>query len=232
MKYKQTASKSARGINIASKAVLPATGVGIAITKKVQKAQAKKEAAKQPAQPDYMSLPKSPDMIQKSGSGSAKLVAGAQKMALKAGMKMAERKAEQKLDKKFGKSRGYRIGKAVFKGALAASTGNYAGAVNQGANIYYEADPNKKRAARVREGVQGATAIYSSLRTGNVTGAIRGASAVYSAVDDNRNRVSQFQAFNQNYLSPTLDLADSITGFASKSSKASANIEKSGITNK
>jgi hypothetical protein len=228
MKYKQGVAKTTKVINYASKALLPATTVGIAATKKVQKAQAKKETA---AQPDYMSLPKSPDMIQKS-SGTSKLVMGAEKMLVKQGLKMAERKAEQKLDKRFGKSRGYRIGKAVLKGALAASTGNYGAVVNQGANIYYEADPNKKRAARVREGVQGATAIYSSLRSGNLTGAIRGATDVYSAIDDNRSRVAQFQAFNQQYLAPTLDLTDSITGFDAKASKASTKIQKANVSGK
>lgn len=232
MKYKQGVAKTTKVINYASKALLPGTSIGIAAVKKYQKVQAKQQAASQPAQPDYMSLPASPDMMGPKEKKPNKLVEGGKKLVYKNAVSMAEKQAEAQLDKRYGKSRGYRIGKAVLKGALAASTGDYAGAINQGANIYYEADPNKKRAYRVREGVQGATAVYSSLRSGDVTGAIRGASDVYSAIDDNRNRVAQFQAFNQAYLAPTLDLTDSITGFDTKASKANTKIQRANISGK
>lgn len=133
---------------------------------------------------------------------------------------IAKRQGEKYLDKRLGKYKSYRMAKAGFDTAYDVGTGNYLGALNRGADLYSELDPNKKRAARISGGVHGATAVVGGVMSGNVLRSVEGGMQLASAVDPNRKRAARVQRVNEDFISPTANLIQNV-------SKANKQINKS-----
>lgn len=103
------------------------------------------------------------------------------------------KKGEKALDKKLGKYKGYRIARGGVNLLYNVGTGNVGGALNEATNIYAEADPNKKRVAKVRGYTSNLSNIAGSLMSGDVGGAAQGAMNVYAMSDPNKKRVAKVQ---------------------------------------
>ena len=103
----------------------------------------------------------------------------------------AKRKGEKYLDKKLGKYQAYRVAKNSLDLAYDIGTGNPMAAIKHATNLYAEADPNKKRVAKVAGTIRGTTGLLSSAATGNVKGAFDNGLSLYSLADKNKKRVDR-----------------------------------------
>jgi hypothetical protein len=102
-------------------------------------------------------------------------------------------------------------------------TGNVGGAINEATNIYGEADPNKKRVAKVKSAVGGVTQMVNSAMAGDYAGAYGGALQTYAAADPNKKRVQKVMNINNKYVVPAYNLYQSANEFYDQASDA-ANI--------
>ena len=121
----------------------------------------------------------------------------------------AKRKGEKYLDKKLGKYQSYRVAKNSLDLAYDISTGNPMAAIKHATNLYAEADPNKKRVAKVAGTIRGTTGLLSSAATGNVKGAFDNGLSLYSLADKNKKRVDRVNSVNEHYIQPGLAVVDS-----------------------
>lgn len=217
MRFKKIAKGASKVLRTGAKAAVP-----IAYASKYQKqiATGAKYAAK-----GAKFLAKNSDKIQSAQkilgehfSGGSFSVPGA---VVDATLGIAKRKGEKYLDKKLGKYKAYRIAKAGFDTAWDVGTGNYAGALSNATDLYADVDPNKKRAAKVRGAIKGATGFYNSAMSGDVLGAYQNAGQVYTNVDPNKKRVAKFNRINSQYVNPALDFAQSANAASRASSKSS-----------
>lgn len=210
MKFKKIAKATSKAMKVTAKAAAP-----LAYAAKYNKEinQAAKYAAK-----GSKFLAKHGADIQDAVSqfqGGGGLNPNVKKMLVDATVGYAKKKGEAYLDKKLGKYKAYRLAKAGFDTAYSLGTGNYSGALRSATDIYAESDPNKKRAAKVKGAVRGATGFLGSAMKGDVLGAYQSAGQVYSIADPNKKRVRRFQNVSSNYISPTLGLAQSANQLSS-----------------
>lgn len=139
---------------------------------------------------------------------------------------IAKRKGEKYLDKRLSKYKSYRVAKAGFDTAYDLGTGNYMDAINRGTDLYSELDPNKNRAARISEGIHGATQLASSITGGDIAGAAQGGLKLYSAADPNRKRAEKVNKVNEDFISPTVNLVQNVNKTNAQVNKSSNQLTK------
>lgn len=183
---------------------------GIKIAKKVATVAAK----------NAKHIGKASSVISKHLSSGSFNVPGA---VVDATLGIAKRQTEKYLDKKLGKYKAYRMIKAGVDTAYDLGTGQYVGALKNATKLYAEADPNKKRAAKIKGAINGVAGFGKGIMKGDVLGAYEGLGQVYSVADPNKQRVAKFNNINSNYIAPTIEL-NKQTNLANKQAQKSSRI--------
>lgn len=152
-----------------------------------------------------------------------------QKAILDQSLGLGLKYGEKYADKKLGKYKAYRIAKGGVNLLYDVGTGNVGGALNEATNIYGEADPNKKRVAKVKGAVGGINQMVSSAMAGDYEGAYGGALQTYAVADPNKKRVQKVLDINNKYVVPAYNLYNSASNFYDQASGAAAISDRSKI---
>jgi hypothetical protein len=208
MKFKKITSKASKAMSSAAKAATP-LAYAVKYNKEIQQGAKMARTGAKYAAKGAKFLKNHAGDIQDAVSqmeGGGGLNPNVKKMLIDASIGYAKKKGEAYLDKKLGKYKAYRIAKAGIDAAYNVGTGNYAGALRSATDIYGEADPNKKRVAKVKGAVKGGLGVLQSAMHGDLAGAYGNATQVYAIADPNKKRVRKFMNVNSNYIMPSAEL--------------------------